>query len=98
MPLPSPPQWGFPLRLWPLLGEAKQQLGILEGVGRTLPNPGILLRPLEDREAIRSSSLEGTYVTARELLLFEIEPRDVKSEGDPANDQREVLNYRRALI
>jgi Fic family protein len=56
------------------------------------------LRPLEDREAIRSSRLEGTYVTARELLLFEIEPREVKSEGDAANDQREVLNYRRALV
>jgi len=98
VPLPLPPQWEFPLRLWPLLGEAKQELGILEGIGRTLPNPAILLRPLEDREAIRSSRLEGTYVTARELLLFEIGPREVKSEGDPANDQREVLNYRRALL
>ena len=98
MPKPLPPKWEFPAKLWPLLAEAKQQLGILEGIGRTLPNPGILLRPLEDREAIKSSGLEGTYVTARELLLFEIEPKEVKSEGDAANDQREVLNYRRALI
>lgn len=98
VPLPLPPKWEFPTRLWPLLSEAKQQLGILEGIGRTLPNPAILLRPLEDREAIRSSRLEGTYVTARELLLFEIKPREAKSEGDAANDQREVLNYRRALV
>lgn len=97
VPLPLPPKWEFPTRLWPLLSEAKQQLGILEGIGRTLPNPGILLRPLEDREAIRSSKLEGTYVTARELLLFEIKPREARSEGDAANDQREVLNYRQAL-
>ncbi|MBI3464077.1 MAG: hypothetical protein HY000_13625 [Planctomycetes bacterium] len=58
---PLPPDWEFPIRLWPLLAEAKQQVGILEGLGRNLPNPAILLRPLADREAIRSSSLEGTY-------------------------------------
>ena len=97
VPAPLPPSWEFPARLWPLLGEAKHQLGILEGLGRSLPNPGILLRPLEDREAIQSSRLEGTYVTATELLVFEMQPRESKSEDDPANPQREVLNYRRAL-
>jgi Fic family protein len=92
-----PPQWEFPLKLWPLLAEAKQQLGILEGLGRNLPNPGILLRPLRDREAIQSSKLEGTYASPTELLLFEIEPREAKSEDDPTNDWREVYNYRKAL-
>jgi hypothetical protein len=33
----------------------------LEGIGRSLPNSEILLRPLQNREAIRSSSLEGVY-------------------------------------
>jgi Fic family protein len=80
-----------------LLVEAKQQLGILEGLGRGLPNPGILLRPLLDREAIKSSRLEGTYVTATELLVFEMQPRESTSEDDPANLQREVFNYRKAL-
>jgi len=97
VPNPLPPDWTFPVRLWPLLADARQQLGVLEGIGRNLPNPGILLRPLEDREAIRSSQLEGTYATARELLLFEIQPRESKSEDDPANRQREVFNYRKAL-
>ncbi|MBC8354679.1 MAG: Fic family protein [Planctomycetes bacterium] len=92
-----PPDWEFPNGLWPLLAEAKHQIGILEGLGRNLPNPGILLRPLEDREAIRSSSLEGTYATPKELLLFELAPRESLSEGDPANDQREVFNYRLAF-
>jgi Fic family protein len=92
-----PPIWVVPVDLWPLLSEAKQQLGILEGVGRTMPNPGILLRPLEDREAIQSSRLEGTYVTATEFLVFELEPKRSTSETDPANDRREVFNYRRAL-
>lgn len=97
IPHPLPPEWEFPSDLWPLLGEAKQQVGILEGIGRNLPNPAILLRPLSDREAIRSSRLEGTYVTAKELLLFELETSKSKPERSPVNDQREVLNYRRAL-
>ncbi len=97
MPWPLPPAWKFPLDLWPLLGEAKQQIGILEGIGRNLPNPAILLRPLSDREAIRSSRLEGTYVTSKELLLFELEPTESKGERTPTNDRLEVLNYRRAL-
>ncbi|MCC6124736.1 MAG: Fic family protein [Pirellulales bacterium] len=98
IPDPLPPSWIFSDRLWPLLVDAKQQLGILEGIGRTLPNPGILLRPLEDREAIKSSRLEGTYVTEKEFLLFELEPLESKSEADPLNRQREVFNYRKAIL
>lgn len=97
LPDPLPPGWAFPLELWPLLSEAKQLIGILEGLGRNLPNPAILLRPLADREAIRSSSLEGTYATPRELLLYELQPREATSEHDKTNEQREVFNYRRAL-
>jgi len=97
VPEALPPDWTFPENLWPLLAEAKQQIGILEGIGRNLPNPAILLRPLEDREAIRSSSLEGTYATPQELLLFELDPKEATSNRDPENDQREVFNYRKAL-
>lgn len=96
-PNPLPPEWQFPNDLWPLLAETKQQVGILEGVGRLLPNPGLLLRPLEDREAIQSSRLEGTFASPRELLLFEIDQPESTSEDDPANSWREVYNYRRAL-
>jgi Fic family protein len=56
-----------------------------------------LLRPLEKREAIRSSSLEGTYASPRELLLFELQPRKPKSDVDPANAWREVSNYSVAI-
>jgi Fic family protein len=97
IPNDLPPEWEFPPDLWPLLADAKQQMGILEGVGRNLPNPAILLRPLADREAIQSSRLEGTYASPRELLLFELDPRESRSEGDPLNDHREVFNYRQAL-
>jgi Fic family protein len=97
MPEPLPPAWEFPAILWPLLSESRHLIGILEGIGRTLPNPGILLRPLEDREAIKSSRLEGTYVTATELLVYEMQPTDSKSQNDTASNRREVFNYRMAL-
>lgn len=95
IPHKLPPDWVFPGWLWPLLADAKQQVGVLEGVGRTLPNPAILLRPFADREAIRSSRLEGTYVTSKEFLLFELQEKTGTDEK--TNDQREVFNYRRAL-
>jgi Fic family protein len=97
VPASLPPDWEFPNQLWPLLADAKQQLGILEGITRNLPNPGILLRPLEDREALQSSKLEGTYVTATELLIFEMQPKESNVEDDPVNQRREVFNYRKAL-
>lgn len=61
----------FPEGLWPLLTEARVALADLNGVGRYLPNPDLLLRPLQNREAQKSSSLEGTY-TEPFLLSFAI--------------------------
>lgn len=96
-PNPLPPDWGFPEKLWPLLHEAGKQLMLLEGIGRPLPNAGILLRPLRNREAILSSRMEGTFATARELLLFELDPRDASTDDETRNQHREVANYARAL-
>lgn len=36
-------------------------------------------------------------MTATELLVFEMQPRESKSDDDPINPQREVFNYRKAL-
>jgi len=84
------------LGLWPLLAQAKQSLGKLDGIGQTLTHPQLLLQPLQQREALRSSSLEGTYATPEELLLFELDPSEPKSEKDKANAWLEVANYRKA--
>ena len=97
VPNPLPPKWKFPERLWPSLTKAREKLALLEGVGRTLPDAGLLLRPLQKREAIQSSRIEGTYATPRELLLFEMEPRQAARSDDPANNWKEVLNYQEAL-
>jgi Fic family protein len=87
----------MPSGLLDLLLEAWDSVGALNGIGRTLPNPELLLRPLQEREAIQSSILEGTYTTPEEVLLFEKNPIKPKSENDPANGWTEVANYKKSL-
>lgn len=82
---------------WPLLLKAKEELARLDGVGRHLPNQDLLIQPLQQREALTSSSLEGTHASPEQLLLYGIAPREPSSENDPVNTWREVFNYGRAL-
>lgn len=97
--LPSllPPSWEWPNQLWPLLRDARVELARLDGVGLYLPDPNLLLRPLQNREAQRSSQLEGTFATPRQLMLFELNPVRSESDVDPANAAQEVVNYAKAL-
>jgi Fic family protein len=97
VPHPLPPDWTWPEDLWPLLLEARTALAALDGIGKYLPNPELLLTPLQNREANRSSSLEGTITDPQQQALFKVEPRYPSSQGDPANAEREVFNYGRAL-
>ncbi|MGB6174886.1 MAG: Fic/DOC family N-terminal domain-containing protein [Methylocella sp.] len=75
------------------LSTADQKLGELRGVGRYLSNPYLLIRPLQRKEAIASSNIEGTYTSLPELLLLESGAEDRKKN----TDTQEVLNYVRAL-
>ncbi|MGB5231321.1 MAG: Fic/DOC family N-terminal domain-containing protein [Desulfoprunum sp.] len=99
IPDPLPDKWDMPIQLWPLLSLAKEELARLDGVGRHMPgdSSNLLLTPLQKREALKSSSLEGAYATAEELLLFEKSPREPTSEHDKVNSWMEVRNYSRAL-
>jgi len=74
-------------------GRAAALLGELNGIGRTLQDPYLLIRPLQVREALTSSSMEGTYTTIDDLLLLEAGGH----ERNQLADTREVFNYRRAL-
>ncbi len=97
-PVPLNEKWEMPQELWPTLSKAKEELARLDGVGRHMHgNCEILLTPLQKREALKSSSLEGAYATAEELLLFEKKPKDPTSEHDQVNAWREVFNYGKAL-
>ena len=97
LPNPLPPHWKWPQSLWPLLMDAKCALASLDGTGKHLPNPEILLQPLQRREAQLSSKLEGTITDPPQQVLFEADPRYPTSASDPINAYREVFNYRRAL-
>lgn len=97
VPAPLPPNWEWPQELWPVLLEAHKSLASLDGTGKHLPNPELILRPLQKREAQKSSSLEGTYTDPQQQVLFELDPKFPASTDDPANAQREVFNYTLAL-
>ena len=76
-----------------LLAEAERALGELRGVGRTLPNPHLLINPLVRREAVLSSRIEGTTTGLQQLLLFEASTLDEPEHSDAF----EVANYVAAL-
>ncbi|WP_299361748.1 Fic family protein [uncultured Paracoccus sp.] len=74
------------------LGDARAAIGELKGACRRLQNPMILIRPLQRREALTSSAMEGTYSTEDELVLTE-----AGLEPAPSDDTQEVANFVRAL-
>ena len=75
------------------LEKAARASSELSGVGRTLPNPDLLVRPFSRVEAVASSKIEGTVSPAPELLMLERSPDTQRVR----NDTREVNNYNRAL-
>jgi Fic family protein len=76
---------------------AHKELASLDGTGKHLPNPALVMRPLQRREAQKSSNLEGTYTEPQEQAFFELDPTEPQSPEDPANARREVANYAAAL-
>ncbi len=93
VPAPLPPRELRVQAFLPELARATQLVGELKGIGRSVPNPLLLIRPLQRREAVSSSSMEGTYTTLTDLFLFEAGAAEAATRGD----NREVLNYVRAL-
>ncbi len=93
VPDPLPPKLAFPPRTVALLEESALLLGELRIVGRTLPNPHVLIDPLVRREAVSSSRIEGTVTSYEQLLLFEADP----SDDTMRDDRQEVANYVVAL-
>lgn len=74
------------------LQTARDAIAELRGASRRLSNPQILVRPLQRREALTSSAMEGTFTTEDDLLIAD-------AGIDEASDQAsiEVRNYLRAL-
>lgn len=93
VPHPLPPRHLDVSRFLTELTRATQAVGELKGIGRTILNPLLLVRPLQRREAVSSSSMEGTYTTLSDLFLFEAGAENAATR----DENREVANYVRAL-
>jgi Fic family protein len=93
LPNPLPPLLSYSPTTIRLLSEADRFLGELAGVGRTLPNPYLLVGPAIHREAVLSSRIEGTRADLEDLFIFEANPE----EPPDTPDLREVHNYVVAL-
>ncbi|MCE2465015.1 MAG: Fic family protein [Dehalococcoidia bacterium] len=64
----------------------------MSGVGETVQNPHLFIRPIIRREALLSSRIEGTVCSLSDVFSFEA------SHGrDPSDDVREVINYVSAM-
>ena len=68
-PLPSTLVWTP--KLISRLSEADRALGELACLGRSLPNPHLLVRPFIRREAVLSSRIEGTRASLSDLYAYE---------------------------
>jgi len=93
LPNPLPPDLLDLAELVPALSRAERALGELSGIGRTLPNPFLLVRPFMRREAVASSKIEGTVTDLSQLFLFELD----QDTSRAPSDAKEVWNYVRAL-
>jgi Fic family protein len=72
------------------LDEASRAVATLAGVGETIPNPHLLVRPFMRREAVLSSRIEGTQASLSDLYLYE-------ASKQVRGDVLEVRNYVSAL-
>ena len=81
--------------LVPLIGLANRQLAYYDGILSSMINPSLFLSPLETKEAVLSSKIEGTITTIDEVLKYEVNliPESISKQ----QDIQEVLNYRKAM-
>lgn len=75
-----------------LLSQADQALSRLAGRSASLPNPSLLSQPMAVREAVASSSIEGTTSSIAEVYQFQLD--GVARDPDDAG---EVDNHVKAL-
>jgi Fic family protein len=74
------------------LDQASNRLGVLQGIGRQIRNPDLLISPYMSREAVLSSRIEGTQTTMSDIYAADLDQLELVQ----AADVREVRNYRAA--
>lgn len=95
VPDPLPPALAPDWQLSAALEEVRDALLTFVGATQSVSNLALIVRPSQQREAIASSSIEGTQTRVRELVLAGSADDDSTVPED--SDLREVFNYRRAL-
>ena len=70
------------------LSEADAALGLLDGLGRLISEPELLVGPYLTREAVASSRIEGTQASVSDVLRAEAGDAPIRSE-----DVAEVTRY-----
>lgn len=94
-PDPLPPEIEITPALFRVHAEAQQELSELAGIGRTIQNPHMLIRPFIRQEAVLSSRIEGTQADLSEV--FAAEAGDEHFIDEPRRiGVREVRNYVKA--
>ena len=91
VPDPLPRDLDLSSSLVSLLDRASRAIATLDGVGETIQNPHLLIRPLLRREAVLSSRIEGTAASLSDVFSYEAGNERV------SDDVREVINYVAAL-
>lgn len=81
--------------LAPLIGLANRKLAYYDGILSSIINPSLFLSPLETKEAVLSSKIEGTITTIDEVLKYEVNL--IPASFSKQQDIQEVLNYRTAM-
>lgn len=81
-------------RLLPKIGPANAALARYDGLLQSVVNPGVMLSPLTQREAVLSSKIEGTQATVDEVLEFEA---GMDFDAEKTKDIQEIVNYRKTL-
>src|SRR3989338_6289257 len=76
--------------------KAHRAIATLDVLLSTLPNPGLLGRTLQTKEAVLSSKIEGTQATLDEVLQYEAHD-EKKTDTEKRKDIREIIKYRKAL-
>lgn len=77
------------------IGPANAALARYDGLLQSVINPGVMLSPLTNREAVLSSKIEGTQATVDEVLEYEA---GLEFGDEKAKDIQEIVNYRKTLV
>jgi Fic family protein len=94
VPPPLPPDPPLALQpLLPLLEQANQALGRLDGLASILPDPSLFIYLYVRKEAVLSSQIEGTQSSFSDLMLFE----SSEAPSVPLEDVQDVSNYVAAM-